>query len=140
MADEPLSLQPSWVGGTDNIVKMLLQGARPAPVQMPAEDEVNPWLRALAPDAPSKLPPAFPSQTDWTGAKAENLHSAPAPAKPGEPMSFPVKQLSQIPVSALVQMGQHQLHPTVEAARQRVMQALLQRPHGIIPAAPVAKA
>lgn len=129
---DPQSLMPSWVTSTQNIIKSLLQGAQPAAVgsSTPAPDQLNPWLKLLEKDTAPSASPMMPLSTPQPQAPVMQPHELSAPLPKPKPAGVPSMQpvpVAQIPVQNIMAMGQHQVDPMVEAAKQRVVQTLLRR-------------
>ena len=128
---------PSWAGSTENIIKMLMQGAQPAAVaDASAPVAANPWAQALGQGAaPHHSADATQIQTP---AHASDLMGTAA-GRGKVPFAVPTLQAgpgTQIPIAALLQAAQQQeqLAPHVEAAKQRLLQALLARQPRVMPA------
>ena len=130
---------PSWDVNLQNMLKALMQGQRQPGQATETEDTANPFLQPQAAATPyarqnfdvSNLPAPVPHVME-VGAPYTKVKTAEAP-KPHLPPP------TQIPIQSIMQMGQFQMDPAVELAKQRVVQMLMQRPHGVVPQAPVAK-
>ncbi len=141
-AEQPPVAAPSWVANTQAIIKMLAEGQQPQRsaqgASLPA-DQLNPWLKALEAATGTTNTPAPPMSSGQAPAEPMQPQQISAPAQKAAPHAMPAftsTPYGQIPVSTVMQMQQHQVTPAVEAAKQRVLQALLQRPHGVVPQAP----
>jgi len=130
MAEETTQVQPSWVTNTQDIVKLLMQGQPPAAGQADAATTIsNPWLKALEAEtaASQNVLPQTGGAAAPQYAQAHELR-AQMPAKPVTPLALPqTSPVGQLPMATVMQMGQHQVSPAVELAKQRVVQALMQR-------------
>lgn len=136
---------PTWDVNLQNMVKLLMQGQQPPTTQAAQAETANPYL----PDATAAAPPYAQAQPlidinslPATAVRSHQLGGAvpknKTPAPPAAPEIQPAK-IAQVPIQNILQMGLHQLNPQVELAKERVVKALMQRQHGVVPQTATAK-
>ena len=127
----------------DSIIQALAQSTFKTPYGVVSQEQLNPWVDALKEDTspqPGQRPAGIPDIPMLPGSAAPASNVQPplqANAVKAVPsaMDYPIAAPA-IPVEAVMKMYNHQLAPHVEAAKDRILKALMQQPHGIVPRAP----